>query len=146
MAARGILLIFVLPAAASLAFGGAVMYGLASQGPASHAPAAQAAAPAPGPRMELVGLLAEYAESDAVEARVRVDPQLGCGDLYVTVFRDGEPVEQQPFRGACPGDGGLVPADDWFSWEAGGPGAYEITAEMVLEGGAASARGGFTVK
>lgn len=132
MATKNAFIIFILPAVASLAFGGAVMYGLAYQdGAVRSAPEPARAGPAAS-QLVIDGLSEEYDTSDDVEIQVIVgDPGFKCGDLYITIRDPNEDAEQKSFRQICAGDGGVLALDPEFSEQVTIPGDYEIEANLV---------------
>ncbi|RNJ75145.1 MAG: hypothetical protein EB829_05705 [Nitrosopumilus sp. H8] len=137
MVTKNILIVFILPAVASLAFGGAVMYGLAyEQDGAAIRPASKPAGASPAEsQIGIDGLSSEYSVSDRVDVQVQVDnPGFECGDLYITIYKpDRTPVMQKPFLKACLEDDGLIPAKFKLS-KLVSAGTYVLEANIIVDG------------
>ncbi|RNJ72692.1 MAG: hypothetical protein EB832_03215 [Thaumarchaeota archaeon S14] len=125
MASRAaVTLVFVLPAIASVALGGAVMAQMLQEpgrgGGAGH--------------VSLVGLEGSYAAPAALSVSVSVGHDaFDCGDLDIVV-RDagGQTVGQGGFFGQCFAlEGTEVPVGGPFTLGIEAPGEYEITATMT---------------
>ncbi len=126
MASRpAVALVFVLPAVASVALGGAVMAQMLGEpgragGGAGH--------------LAIVGLEAAYAAPAAISVSVSVGHEaLDCGDLDIVVrSAGGDTVGQGGFFGQCFAREGLaVPVGGPFTLGVDAPGEYEITVTMV---------------
>lgn len=142
MASRGaVTLVFVLPAIASVALGGAVMAQMLGEpgraGGEGH--------------LSIMGLEGEYAAPAALSVSVAVGHAgLDCGDLDIVVREaaTGEPVGQGGFFGQCfARAGATVPVDGPFTLGIDSPGEYEITVTMAdaQKRSRASATEAFTV-
>lgn len=125
MASRpAVTLVFVLPAVASVALGGAVMAQMLGEpgrsGGAGH--------------LAIVGLEAEYAAPAALSLGVSVGhAAFDCGDLDIVVRgAGGGTVGQGGFFGQCFAREGLaLPVGGPFTLGVDAPGEYEVTATMV---------------
>lgn len=126
MASRAaVTLVFVLPAVASTALGGAVLAQMLAEpgraGGEGH--------------LAIAGLEAEYAAPAAISVSVAVGhAAFDCGDLDIVVREAAtrEPVGQGGFFGQCFARAGTaVPVDGPFTLGVDAPGEYEITATMT---------------
>lgn len=126
MASRpAVTLVFVLPAVASVALGGAVMAQMLGEPGRAGGGAAH---------LSIMGLEAEYAAPAALSVSVAVGHEaFDCGDLDIVVrSAGGAVVGQGGFFGQCFARGGTaVPVDGPFTLGVEAPGEYEISVAMV---------------
>lgn len=86
--------------------------------------------------MTIIGLQKEYSNSKPIEISITVsDPLFDCGDLYITIFDVSkvpkEVVTQSGFFDQCFEKNDLImPIDDDFSELIDIPGLYEIVSEI----------------
>ena len=86
--------------------------------------------------MTIIGLQKEYSNSKPIEISITVsDPLFDCGDLYITIFDVSkvpkEVVTQSGFFDQCFEKNDLImPIDDDFSELIDSPGLYEIVSEI----------------
>ena len=86
--------------------------------------------------MTIIGLQKEYSNSKPIEISITVsDPLFDCGDLYITIFDVSkvpkEVVTQSGFFDQCFEKNDLImPIDDDFSELIDNPGLYEIVSEI----------------
>ncbi|RNJ76947.1 MAG: hypothetical protein EB828_01965 [Nitrosopumilus sp. D6] len=150
MVTKNAFIIFILPAIASLVFGGAVMYGLAyNQDGISIQPAPEPARAAQTEsQLVIEGLLEEYDASEKVEIQVLVDdPGFKCGDLYISIVDPDEKRNQKSYRSVCADDDGQLEIDPEFSEQVGTSGTYNLEVDLVNSNiPNLSAGGTFTVK
>lgn len=136
---RVVYLVFLIPAVASIFFGGLVL------GEVLKKPERELNMmpfdfsekfKVPTGTMTIIGLQKEYSNSKPIEISITVsDPLFDCGDLYITIFDVSkvpkEVVTQSGFFDQCFEKNDLImPIDDDFSEVIDIPGLYEIVSEI----------------
>ncbi len=136
---RGVYFVFLIPAVASIFFGGLVLGEVLKKPerelnmmPFDFSDKFVGSTGA----MTIIGLQKEYSNSKPIEISVSVlDSLFDCGDLYITIFDVSkvpkEVVTQSGFFDQCYEKNDLtMPIDDDFSELIDSPGEYEIVSEI----------------
>jgi len=136
---RGVYFVFLIPAVASIFFGGLVLGEVLKKPerelnmmPFDFSDKFVGSTGA----MTIIGLQKEYSNSKPIEISVSVlDSLFDCGDLYITIFDVSkvpkEVVTQSGFFDQCYEKNDLkMPIDDDFSELIDIPGEYEIVSEI----------------
>lgn len=155
MVARSVYLVFILPAALSLALGGAVV-GAVLQEPGRSLDIAGTGdggkAPLESDQVAILGLSSSYGVSEMIAVKVvALADSFDCGDLYVTITRasTGEVVYHDGYFGQCyAAADAALPVDEAYTKSLDVPGSYEIRVDLtdVRGAGTASVRSVFTVQ
>lgn len=155
MAARSIYLVFVLPAALSLALGGAVI-GAVLQEPGRSLSImgtdGDGKAPLVSDQVAILGLSRSYGMSEIIALGVAaLDDSFDCGDLYVTITHagTGEVVYHDGYFGQCyAASNATLPVGEAYTKSLDAPGSYEVRVDLKDVRGAstASVRGAFVVQ
>lgn len=133
--ARGVTyVVFLLPVALSLAFGGAVL-GQVLQEPDRTLDLWQFGSSTSSTHVQILGLQSQYMVSEPVAVQVRVsNTAFDCGDLYITI-RDsatGDTFTQSGYFDQCFAASSLaLPIGDEFSEIVDKPGSYFIDVEVI---------------
>lgn len=135
VAARVAYIVFLLPVALSLTFGGTVL-GQVLQEPDRDLNLWQfgRAVTSSSTSIEIFGLERQYSASESIDVIISVtDNSFDCGDLYITIYHaaTGEVVTQSGFFNQCfVQDNSALPVGDAFSEQITEPGDYEVRAEI----------------